>query len=386
MRFATRRTPTLLALSLAVVVAGCGEADVPLGLAPQQPEPDPVGAILTGPRSGPARLGIFDASGAEVQSYLGYSSGYSGGVSVAKGDVNGDGVDDLVIGASTGLARVRVIDGARTVQGEASGDAILADFVAFGTGYTGGVTVATGDLDNDGQVDIIVGAATGLAHVRVVDGRSAPTDGEVSGDALLADFFAFPQTYSGGVTVASGDVNGDGRDDVVIGAATGTAHVRVVEARSAMAAEGVVDSGLLANFFAFSLSYTGGVNVAAGDVNGDGMADVVVGAATGTAHVRVVDAAAAQAATGVIEEGGLLADFFAFALSYTGGVTVASGDITGDDQADLVAGAATGLAHVRVFDGAAPPTGVAEDPADRVAEFFAYPASYAGGVNVAAGS
>ncbi len=383
MRCTTRRTPTLLAVSLAVVTAGCGDADVPLGLAPQ--EPDPVAAILTGPRSGSTRLALFDKSGTEVQSYLGFSSGYGGGVSVALGDVNGDGVDDVVIGASSGVARVRVIDGTRTVANEVSGDDILADFIAFSTGYTGGVTVATGDLDDDGRADIIVGAATGLAHVRVVDGASAPTSGEVSGDAILADFFAFPATYSGGVVVASGDVNGDGRDDVVTGAASGAAHVRVIEGRAAMAAEGVVDSGFLANFFAFALTYSGGINVAAGDVDGDGMADVVVGAATGTAHVRVVESEAAQATTGVIEDDGLLANFFAFALSYEGGVSVASGDVDGDGRADVVAGAATGLAHVRVFDGAEPPSGVAEDPDDRVADFFAYPASYSGGVRVAAG-
>jgi hypothetical protein len=381
MRFATRGTPAFL--TLAVIAAGCAEVDAPLGLAPL--EPDPVGAMLIGPASGPALVGIFDGSGAEVQSYLGYPSGYNGGVSVAMGDVNGDGVDDLVIGALTGLARVRVIDGTRTVQGEVSGDAILADFIAFSTGYTGGVTVATGDLNDDGRADIIVGAATGVAHVRVVDGASAPTDGEVSGDQILADFFAFPVTYAGGVVVASGDVNGDGRDDVVVGTATGSSHVKVIEGRAAMAAAGVVDTGLLANFFAFPLTYTGGVNVAAGDVNGDGLADVVVGAATGSSHLKVVEAEAAQAATGVIENAGLLANFFPFPLSYTGGVTVASGDVTGDGRADLVTGAATGAAHVRVFDGAAPPAGVADNPADRLADFFAYPFSYTGGVKVAAG-
>lgn len=380
MRFVPRRTPVLTALSLAVAAAGCGDSSTGLDVRP----PDPVAEILTGPRSGAAHVATFDGDGTEVQSYLGYPAGYGGGVSVAMGDVNGDGVDDVVVGASTGVARVRVIDGARTIQGEASGDAILADFLAFPSAYTGGVNVATGDLNDDGRVDIIVGAATGAAHVRVVDGTSAPGDGEVGGDAILADFFAFPLTYTGGVVVASGDVNGDGRDDVVTGAATGTAHVRVIEGRAAMAASGVVDAGLLANFFAFALTYTGGIHVASGDVNGDGRADVVVGAATGAAHVRVVEAAAAQAATGVIEDPGLLANFFAFALSYTGGVTVASGKLTDDGRADVVAGAASGVAHVRVFDGAAPPTGVADDPADRVADFFAYPVSYTAGVRVAA--
>jgi hypothetical protein len=381
MRFATRGTPAFLAV--AVVAASCAEAEAPLGLAPL--EPDPVAAIVTGPTSGPALVGTFDESGEEVQSYLGYHAGYSGGVSVAMGDVNGDGVDDIVIGASTGLARVRVIDGTRTVQGEVSGGAILADFIAFATTYTGGVTVATGDLNDDGRADIIVGS-NAFAHIRVVDGASAPTGSEVSGDAILADFFAFPLTYSGGVVLASGDVNGDGRDDIVVGTATGSSHVIVIEGRAAMAAGGVVDTGLLASFFAFTPSYTGGVNVAAGDVNGDGLADLVVGAATGAAHLKVVEAEAAQASTGVIEDAGLLANFFVFPPSYTGGVTVAAGDVTGDGRADLVAGAASGAAaHVRVFDGAAPPTGVADGPADALADFFAYPFSYTGGVRVAVG-
>jgi hypothetical protein len=76
-------------------------------------------------------------------------------------------------------------------------------------GYTGGVTAAVGDVNGDGIPDIAVGAGGG-PRVTVYDGRTGAT---------LANFFAYDVTFSGGVFVAIGDVNGDGKADVITGAA-----------------------------------------------------------------------------------------------------------------------------------------------------------------------
>jgi FG-GAP repeat len=91
-------------------------------------------------------------------------------------------------------------------------------------------------------------------------------------------------------------------------------------------------------------AFAGGVFVAAGDVTGDGFADIVTGAdAGGGPHVTVVDGI-----TGVATLG-----FFAFEPDFTGGVRVAAGDVTGDGRADVIVGAGPGrTAAVRVFDGA----------------------------------
>ena len=91
--------------------------------------------------------------------------------------------------------------------------------------------------------------------------------------------------FTGGVFVAAGDVNGDGCADIVTGAgAGGGPHVRVFDGRTGTETHG---------FFAFAPAFTGGVRVAAGDVNGDGHAEIIIGAGPGGAargpRVRPVD-------------------------------------------------------------------------------------------------
>jgi hypothetical protein len=126
-------------------------------------------------------------SGRVLETIHPFGTHYHGhGVQFALGDVDGDGTDEIVVAAGAGAApRVRVFDGAT--------GAAVGDFFAFEPGFTGGVNVAVGDVDGDGVEDIVVGAGRGGGpDVRVFDGH-----GQMS-----ADFFAFDPSYRGGVTVA----------------------------------------------------------------------------------------------------------------------------------------------------------------------------------------
>src|SRR5262249_53443418 len=153
------------------------------------------------------------------------------------------------------------------------GGAPLAPLLPFGANFRGGVRVAMGDVNGDGVPDVIAGAGPGAAaHVKVLDGRTFQE---------AASFLAFPG-YAGGVFVASGDVNGDGFADVGVGGDAGApgGHVQVFSGK---------DDSLLQSFLAFP-GFAGGVRVAAGDVNGDGKADIIVGAGPGAGpHVKVFD-------------------------------------------------------------------------------------------------
>jgi virginiamycin B lyase len=315
--------------------------------------------------------------------------GFSGEVRVASGDFGGSGdsqgIPDSVFAAGPGGGpEVKVIDG--------KSGATLAAFFAFAPTFTGGVSVAVGDVNGDGNLDIIVGAGPGGGpEVKVIDGTKMTqlqANGEIAPSALLADFFAFAPSFSGGVTVAAADVNGDTKADVIGGAGPGGGpEVKVISGAKVgqLQANGqIAPSALLTDFFAYAPSFSGGVWVAAGDYNGDGIPDVVVGAgAGGGPEVKVINGTQLGALQGNGEIGGsLLADFFAYAPNFTGGVRVGAVEsnrqIKAGQPLDLMGEIVTGAGpgggpQVNVYRG---------DDGSLLDAFFATAASFTGGVFV----
>src|SRR4029078_6227855 len=170
-------------------------------------------------------------------------------------------------------------------------------------------------VDGDGVPDQIVGAGPGLApDVRVIDGASG-----------LVRYALVPlePEFQGGVFVATGDVNGDGFADIIVGAGEGRApEVKVYRGR---------DLRVLYDVNAFDPSFLGGVHVASGDVNADGFSDLVFGSGLGAADVRVL--------SGFSGGGG---SAFSADTGCGGGAWVAAGDVTGDGFAEVVTGAGAG--------------------------------------------
>jgi hypothetical protein len=243
--------------------------------------------------------------------------------------VNGDGI--YAVGAGPGSSpEVKVYDAITHQQ--------KFDFMAYDPNFTGGVNVAVADVNGDGIPDIITGAgAGGGPNVKVFDGNSGK---------LIASFFAYDPAFTGGVNVAAADVNGDGHADIVTGAGPGGGpHVKVINGTQLgnVGADGQIATGaLLYSFFAYDPGFAGGVNVAAGDLNGDGHADIVTGAGPGGGpNVNVYNGAS----------GALMESFMAFSPSYGGGVEVAVGSLLNTGE-DIVVGQMNGAgAQVRIFDG-----------------------------------
>ena len=137
--------------------------------------------------------------------------------------------------------------------------------------------------------------------------------------------------------MAAADVTGDGVAEIITGAGPGGGpHVRAFSL-----AGGVVTE--VASFYAYGPAFTGGVHVAGADLTGDGVAEIITGAGPGGGpHVR-----AFSVAGGVTEVVG----FYAYDPAFGGGVVVAGQDLTGDGVADIITGAGPGGGpHVRVLD------------------------------------
>ncbi len=201
---------------------------------------------------------------------------------------------------------------------------------AYEPSYKKSIRVATGDINGDGFDDIITSTITGNGRVRVFDGRT----GDQFGGAF-AELAVFPEAGARGAYVASGDVNDDGRDDIIVGSglrASGGGKVRVFSG---------MDGSVLATNEPFGPAFRGGVRVAAGDVNGDGVADIIASTGFGGRDVRVTSGISTT----------VLHDLHIGGAQYKGGVFVAAADITGDGNADIIAGRDRGRTIIETFNG-----------------------------------
>jgi hypothetical protein len=303
--------------------------------------PDGQVIVGAGPGAGPQVRSLDPATGAQRLSFEAFAN-FNGGVRVATGDINRDGIPDIVAAAVTANGHLRVFDGTTGAMLPGA----IGNFLAF-PNFNGTVNVAVGDVNGDTFGDVIVVANGAQGHVKAFSGA----DG-----SLIANFLAF-QGFFGDVTVSAGDFDNAGTDQIVAAAAS-NGHVKVLNAN------GTIFTGAAGNFVGSFLSFqnfAGGVNVAAGDVNGDGLADIIVGTGAGTAgHVKAFNL------NGSVNQ---LTNFLAFESAFTGGASVGVGDFNRDGLYDIAATPGPGRQSVvRFFNLTAVELGV----------FDAFPGSTAG--------
>jgi len=250
-------------------------------------------------------VAVYGANGKARFTFLAYESAFTGGVNVATADVDGDNVDDIITGAGVGGgARIRVFSG---VDGSE-----IANFFAFDTAFRGGATVAAADLDGDGRAEIVTGAGFGGGpHVRafkIVNGQPQQ----------ILNFFAFDTAFRGGVNVAAGLVGSN--TEIVVGAGTsGGPHVRRYNITQTAGSFTATDAG---SFFAGPSSFTGGVFVTVGRFGG----------AVGNSIATSLGATSAPVVT--FRSNGSTIN--AYESSMTAGVRLGAGDVNGDGTDELL--------------------------------------------------
>jgi hypothetical protein len=242
-----------------------------------------------------------------------FSTMFFGGAAVALGDVNHDGVNDVIVASGAGIpGKVKVYDGVTRKM--------IASYRPFGL-YSGGLSLAVGDITGNGATDIIVGTATGAGQVAVIDG----TTGQ-----LIRQFAPYGANYTGGVRVAVGDVNHDSLADVVIAPGDGSRRIRVYSGATIPASTGPLK--LLGGFQAFGQPIQAAESVAVSDVNGDGYADIVVATESGAPVFQIYSGASVSTNPNPAP----LFTQFAWAADGHGIRVSFAGDTDGDGLPDLV--------------------------------------------------
>jgi hypothetical protein len=262
--------------------------------------------------TGGPHVRTFDRTGAPRSSFFAYAPNFTGGVRVATGNIDGVPGDEIIVAPGPGGGpHVRVL--------REDGSEVLS-FNAYGS-FTGGVFVAAGNVDGVPGDEIITGADAGAgSHLRVFNALGIP----------IADFSAYGPAFRGGVRVATADVDGDGIDEIVTGAGPGGGpHVRILR----------LSGEEVAGFYAYSPQFGSGVYV--GSVPGPGNTDwLVTGPGEGGGpHVRVFDKSVVRN------------EFLTDPVGNTSGIRVSGGLMTGSRPGQLVLGFGPGaMPIVRLTD------------------------------------
>lgn len=321
------------------------------------------------PGSGVMTSGNFEQSGGSINYQLNPGTPNT----VSRLDVNGTvklggsivfGVDPAVVSQAGDTYTLIRNDGSDPIMGTFDGAPEGSDIGAFNgfayrISYVGGdgndVTVTAGFE----PVSAVGAGAGGIPLVNVFNQAGLP----------YQSFLAYDQSFRGGVRVAVAEVTGDSVPDIITAPGPGGGPViRIFDGNTFQ---------LVREFLAYDANFFGGVFISAAVMEQGGLADIATGAgAGGGPHVKLFDATGAE-----------LNSFMAYNINFTGGVSVATHELTivntgGGPPVNVPGSIVTGAGpgggpHVRVFEAL---TGNVQN------EFLAYDASFFGGVNVAVGT
>ena len=266
------------------------------------------------------------------------------------GDVSGDGLDDLLLGAATSDAAGTVAGAIYLVSGVSSVGSLadaVALFVGEADGDGAGVAVAgAGDADGDGLEDLLIGAdgadsSRGRAYL-ILGGGLSGTMSLADADHALSG--AVTGDLAGAALSGAGDVDGDGLDDLLVGAegaalGSGTAYVVLGSSLSGAMSLSAADHTLVGN----ASDEAGAAVASAGDVDGDGLDDLLVGAPGNSLFV------AGAGKVDLVLGASLAGSMFLTSADHSfsgeavgdavGGVLSPAGDVDDDGLADLLIGA-----------------------------------------------
>lgn len=293
---------------------------------------------------------LFELDGTLIDWFMAYDSGFRGGLNVVTGDFDADGLPEVAIAPQSGSSNLRVYD---LVDGEFE---LLDWTMVYNLTFRGGMNITTGDFNGDGNYDIAVAPrGEGGPNVQVFD----LSNGELE---VLGWFFAYDTKFHGGVSLEAMSFL-DSNDILVTAPYTnGGPNIRLYEYSSG-------SFELVDWFMAYGTGFRGMLSMMSADFNADGNDELALAPLTGGGpNVRIF--------TLDDDDNMELMDWFmAYDSGFRGGVNLAIADVNGDDVDNLVVAPASGAPNVRIYD-------YDDEEFNLVDWFWAFAETFKGGVNL----
>lgn len=270
--------------------------------------------VASARQGGGLQIKILDLEGRLQKSFF-VLQDFVFGANVACGDVDGDQKQEIVIAPRLGGSQIQIFSD--------DGKAKYPSFNAFGKIFYGGMDVALGDLDSDGKDEIIVGAGNGgSSQIKIFDFLGKEK----------SSFFAISKNFHNRITLAVEDVDRDGKREIIVGTGEGgRSLVRIFKSNG---------KSEIIQYLPFPADFRGGVEVAAGDIDGDGKGEIGVCQATLGARCKIYR---------YNENKFIVSEWSAYA--YPLGVKIFMADINYDGKAEIITFASNGKLPIRVFQG-----------------------------------
>ena len=217
--------------------------------------------LALAPLSDRPLVSVRNQDGSEFSSFLAYSASFTGGVALASADLNNDKVSEIVTAPnSNGGPHIRIFDLLGNVRSQ---------FMAYDAKFRGGISLAIGDVDGDGEKEIITAPSTAAGpEIRVWTAKGV----------LESKFMAYDAKFRGGVTLTVGDTNGDGIDEIITAPnISGGPHIRIFNAAGSV----------ISQFMAWDKNLRSGYRLAFGDFDHNGKGEIAI-TATKSARGEIV--------------------------------------------------------------------------------------------------
>ncbi|MBI4686043.1 MAG: VCBS repeat-containing protein [Nitrospirae bacterium] len=325
------------------------------------PNPEIRAGIITAEGPGPnneAWIRLFNidpetSSGQPVLDLTAFDTKY--GAYVTSADIDGDGYDEIIVSQGAAPKNKAIL---RVFKQDGT---LIAEHTAFDTKY--GLTFSTGDLDGDWEDELIVGMGPdpkNPATLKVL---------KYNGNGFTEEmtYTAFDTRY--GLNTAVGDIDGDGTPEIITAPGPGPNNPAIIKMWRQSDSGGEQNLTELYSFEAFEGNY--GANIATGDIDGDGKAEIITGTGPDPKNPAIVRVYKA--------DGTLIREFTPYDVEYGYGVEVAAVDINGDGIDEIVTGLGPGPQNpswVKVFN----------SDGSEIYSFISYPDDIEYGVRVSKGN